>query len=323
MIPYTTEEITEIVKKSELQKYPTSNLFAVGMNLHRAGNTDAATTAFKRGAESDGCVACLYKYVSMMMNPFPPINNMPLQLPWLLETSIRGHMKSIEKLIDMYTKAKPVAPYALVNFWYKMMVTIGYRCTLYTHTKRMTIKKNIANVCFVCCKMDLDDKKNLLKKCGKCKYYSYCSKDCQLIHWKEQNHMGECRQLKILRTCCKPHHVKEIRAEIIGGVDPKNILRLSNLRIDLGLDRPKKECEELMLRFDNNNNTNTINPHEYLIARTDGTVHIGSTPNVNEQEEAARLAEQELPRLAAEEQEHNRVEAELDLRGIPYCYKMI
>ena len=46
--------------------------------------------------------------------------------------------------------------------------------------------------------------------------------------------------------------------------------------------------EDLLVRFDNN--TNNINPNEYRIARKDGTVHIGSTPNVNEQEEATRLA---------------------------------
>ena len=88
--------------------------------------------------------------------------------------------------------------------------------------------------------------------------------------------MGECRQLKILHTFCKPRHLKEIRAAIISGVDPKEIPRLQNLRTALGLNRPTEEYEELMLRL--GDDSAFQDRYHYLIARKDGTVHIGSTP---------------------------------------------
>ena len=94
--------------------------------------------------------------------------------------------------------------------------------------------------------------------------------------------MGECRQLQILRKYCKSRHVKEIREAIISGIDPKEIPRLQNLRTALGLNRPKKDYAELLLRLGdgNDNDSSTIQDdrYHYLTARKDGTVHIGSTP---------------------------------------------
>ena len=120
--------------------------------------------------------------------------------------------------------------------------------------------------------------------------------------------MGECRQVILLRKYCKPSYVKEIREAIIGGQDPKEIHTLQRLRMKLGLNRPKEEYEELLLSLandDDNNNNNSSNTMkrgtklkikgldnsgtvintkienlEYLTARKDGTVYIGSTPNV-------------------------------------------
>jgi len=95
--------------------------------------------------------------------------------------------------------------------------------------------------------------------------------------------MAECRQFMILKEYFKPRYAREIREAIISGVDPKNIPRLQTLRTQLGLNRPKEDYEELVLCLNDNNNNNTSNrldPYKYLVARKDGTVHIGSTPNI-------------------------------------------
>jgi len=68
--------------------------------------------------------------------------------------------------------------------------------------------------------------------------------------------MSECRQVIILRKYCKPAYIKEIREAIIGGEDPKDIHTLQRLRMKLGLNRPKEEYEELLLRLNNDDNNN-------------------------------------------------------------------
>lgn len=37
------------------------------------------------------------------------------------------------------------------------------------------------------------------KACSLCKVKRYCSKECQLLHWKEGGHKGRCPQLKARR----------------------------------------------------------------------------------------------------------------------------
>jgi len=77
-------------------------------------------------------------------------------------------------------------------------------------------------------------------------------------HWNEWNHIGECRQVILLRKYCKPQYVKEIREAIISGQDPKEIHKLQRLRLKLGLNRPKEEYAELMLLLNDNNKNNVM-----------------------------------------------------------------
>merc|ERR1711992_364159 len=168
---------------------------------------------------------------------------------------------------------------------------------------RKVNKERITNRCVVCSKTEKDYGVTL-EKCGKCSYYSYCSKSCQQYHWKEQNHCGECRQLKILRNYHKPHK-REIRNPIKNGQDPKTIPQLQLLRQKLGLTRSKEEYEPLVERLNenkNNGNCNSncnkcsnrnkksnnkknnnskscqfLNPYEFAVARKDGSVQIGSS----------------------------------------------
>merc|ERR1711992_23691 len=145
---------------------------------------------------------------------------------------------------------------------------------------RKVNKERITNRCVVCSKTEKDYGVTL-EKCGKCSYYSYCSKSCQHWHWKEQNHCGECRQLEILRKYHKPYK-REIRNPIKNGQDPKTIPQLQLLRQKLGLTRPKEEYASLVERLNNNKNNRKknknsiccqfINPCEVAVARKDGTV---------------------------------------------------
>ena len=74
--------------------------------------------------------------------------------------------------------------------------------------------------------------------------------------------------------------MREIREAILGGEDPKTIVRLQTIRTQLGLTRPKEDYEELLtLIVDKNDTSKGPRQYEYLTARTDGTVFIGSTPD--------------------------------------------
>ena len=136
---------------------------------------------------------------------------------------------------------------------------------------RKDSKNDIRNVCIVCSLTDFDEDVTL-EKCGTCNFYCYCGKACQLYQWKDQNHMGECRQLTILNKYHKPYE-NEFREAIKCGEDPKTIFPLQVLREKLGLTRPRKDYVDLMGK-------DSLDRYTLLIPRKDGTVLIGSTPEV-------------------------------------------
>ena len=99
----------------------------------------------------------------------------------------------------------------------------------------------------------------------------------------DSHHMAECRHLMILKEYFKPRYAAEIREAIIAGDDSKDIPRLQTLRTQLGLNRPEEDYEDLLLRLsddDTNDISKSPNRYEYLVARKDGTVNIGSTPKI-------------------------------------------
>ena len=130
--------------------------------------------------------------------------------------------------------------------------------------------------CCVCGKNLPEDNGDVtLVKCGKCEYVSYCGTKCQSYHWNKLSHACECHQLQILNKYHKPY-AEEIRNAIKNGEDPKYIPKLQKLRGKLGLSKPKEDNEKSIqcLSDDNNRDIGFIN------ARNDGTVHIGSTPEM-------------------------------------------
>lgn len=250
----TTEQLNHLDNKCKLAGYPKSHFFTVAFEHQVGGRTDLAIAAFKRGAKEVSCVASMFCYAELQQRR----GNVHLALSYYIEAAIRGHIASMIELIRFFQETKPAVAFALSVFWEKMMTELGD--TTFTEERRKERKKKVLNVCYIC------EKENsevvTLNQCAICKYYSYCGKECQTNHWKEYKHMNECHHVILLRKYCKPSYVIEIRQAIIGGQDPKEIHTLQRLRMKLGLNRPKEEYEELMLRLnidaENNNNYNNI-----------------------------------------------------------------
>ena len=254
----TTEASDFIDNKLKLAGYPRSHFFTVGYELKLARHSDAAIDAFKRGVDSDGCVPCMVFCVIILQER----GKYYLLLPYAFEGAIRGQIGCMNALVDCYQKqSQPASAMALSSLWTKIKIELGD--TDNSEVDRKRINKTAANNCYFCGREDLEDNDVTIVKCGICKYYSYCGKNCQTRHWKEGQHMNECRQVILLRKYCKPQYVKEIREAIIGGQDPKEIRTLQRLRMKIGLNRPKEEYEELLLSLanddiNNKNNNNTM-----------------------------------------------------------------
>merc|ERR1711865_496183 len=46
--------------------------------------------------------------------------------------------------------------------------------------------------------------------CGQCKFYCYCSRQCQTEHWVNLGHKGECKHLGLLKKYHEPY-ARDIR----------------------------------------------------------------------------------------------------------------
>jgi hypothetical protein len=257
-----------------LNSFPVkSNFHNVGMRLREANQPELARDAFQRGSET-GCVPCMLRYSHYLYEEGKE-SMIHLRLPWLLEGAIRGHAHIINFLVIFYSNAEPAMANSLQHYWTKSLNSLPLSLSFGLEKDlRKKARGIIGNVCFACSKEDSDDRK--FQQCSKCKFYSYCSKECQLSHWKDC-HRGECKQIQILNTYHKPY-AKQIHEKITRGDDPKDIRELQELRNQLGLARPKEEYEELLLLLgDYDDVDERPNRREYIVARDDGTVHIGST----------------------------------------------
>ena len=250
----------------------------MGAGLLEVKLFDLALDAFKRGAAETGCVPCMLAYAEVHSNKI-------LRLPWLLEGAIRGHTTCMFMLFyDFYCEGSILA-FALRDYWERIYISVPQDNLSYaTKEMRKNRKKEIGTSCFICSKTDDDVP---LRACGRCGFYYYCGEKCKLKHWDEMNHLGECRQLKILKEYHKPY-AKSIRKAIIRGDDPKHIPELQTLRTKFGLNRPEEDYKELveLLNSDNyddddddDDDDNDSNPY-ISHCTTKGTVCIGSTPEL-------------------------------------------
>jgi len=238
-------------------------------------NMKAISDIYMRGAIEHGCVHSFYMMGGLYTTDGGKRNH--LSTPLLLEGALRGSANCTYYLVEMvYTKAVPYQPNGLVAYWMKM---ISYYMEP-SSTPNPTVKSQSKDIkdainrrCAICSKVDTDTL--TLRQCIGCSMYCYCGDVCQTIQWTRGHHRNECKQIRILNKYHKPY-AKEIRAAAIRGETTHP--RLKKLRNKLGLSRPVEDYQELR-DANTTSDGKVIDPYEYLIARTDGTVWIGSTPN--------------------------------------------
>lgn len=225
----------------------------------------------RRGAVENGCVHSMFMIGELYLEK----KQIHLAFPWFFEGALRGNWKCTHKVTRAYLKVKPF-PMALTTYWAKMFSQLHNSTfnSLDSNVAKLLQKSTTIVVernCVICNK---EDTKTLtLRQCMGCSMCCYCSEDCQIKHWVEHNHRSECKQVKILNKYHKPYANDIREAAIRGETHP----RLEKLRSKLGLSRPLEEYEELCQH--NMHEGKSINPIEFLIAREDGTVWIGSNPN--------------------------------------------
>jgi hypothetical protein len=224
---------------------------------------------FIQGATEHGCIHSMNCLGSMLADG--ESGHIHLAHPWLLEGAIRGSVDCTILLIaECYIdKTEPYQyqkPRALQDYWGKITNNTDNRLP---NLSMKEFKHRLGRECIICSKTDT--KTLTLQQCRGCSYYCYCGERCQTTHWEEHNHRGECKQLRILNKYHKPY-VKAIRdAAIRGDIHPA----LEKLRYKLGLTRPLEDYQEL---YNNTHDGKPINPRDYVVAREDGTVWVGSIP---------------------------------------------
>ena len=264
-------------------------------------NNALAVDAFLRGSRTDGCVRCMHMYC-WYHEYIHGANMMQLlvRLPWIFEAAIRGDYNSMAILISLYCdNSQQQANKALYYYWSKRLRVLHPQIPNTTKEELKSVKERHGDRCVVCKIACCDDPRALIQCIG-CSYYCYCSKEHQIEHWNTWNHRGECKQLQILNTYHKAY-AKQIHQAILRGHDPATIRELQLLRTKLGLNRPTEDYKDLVAKSLQNsnrdddyntveneggtdttqdNNTNDDGHIKRCVARNDGTVHIGSTPEM-------------------------------------------
>ena len=277
--------------------FPESTFFIKAETFRRKGNLSKAKKIYLQGIEN-GCVRCLNEYTSKILNDGATIENkmvaelftdnihLHLVLPLLLEGAIRGNHDAMlqvcraysvvsydyeEKNVSRVGHSLPATP--LVLYWSKH-VSKNFDREDRTQAKKKDKeeKERIGTECSVCEKEDSETV--TLRKCDGCKFYYYCSKECQQKMWREGQHAGVCRHLGLLNKYHKPFAKKIWKDIVVHGIAPQDIPELQELRQRLGLSRPQEDYQDQLeevqaLRLDS---------AQLILPRKDGTVQIGSFP---------------------------------------------
>ena len=258
-------EIDSVFPKSDEYVQATDAQIINGNEDYKLDNNERYAL-FKQGATEHGCVHSMNFMGAGYLNP----TSKHLAHPWFLEGAIRGHYGCIMTLIGEFylDHAEPNRNAdTLYGYWGKIATNADTR--LSPKVAPNVLKHRLGRICIICSKTDT--KTFTLKQCEGCSVYCYCSEGCQTIHWKEHNHRGECKQLRILIKYHKPY-AKAIRdAAIRGDIHPA----LEKLQYKLGLTRPLEDYQEI----DNTHDGKIIDPKDYVVARDDGTVWVGSIPS--------------------------------------------
>ena len=211
--------------------------------------------------------------------------NLHLVLPLFLEGAIRGSYDASNTICGVYNEAShetddvhrygtdlPAAP--LILYWKKIWLKNFDRGEDRTKAKKENeeVKEWHGTRCSVCEKEDSETV--TLMKCDGCKFYYYCSKECQKKMWQEGQHAGVCRHLGLLNKYHKPFAKKIRRDLVVHRMAPRDIPELQELRQRLGLCRPQVDYQDLLDAA----KTQQLDPAELILPRKDGTVQIGSFP---------------------------------------------
>ena len=145
------------------------------------GRTDDGSTPLYFAAEyrRPEIVRMMLKYKNIDVNKSNTLNQGPLHIA--SENNDKTIVKLLLKHPDINATAKAVS---MSNS--KMEFDALYASRNNKKVNKQ-IKKSIKHRCYVCHK-----KSNL--KCGRCKKYFYCNKDCQRKHWKK--HKVECKKIQ-------------------------------------------------------------------------------------------------------------------------------
>ena len=282
-------------------EFPQSAFLVKGVSFSKKGNISKAKKMYLQGIEN-GCVPCLQAYTMKILFDGKKMDtrdnvdivelvtnnmNLHLVLPLLLEGAIRGNHDAVVPLSgayvqvyktedkDRYGAGLPAAP--LLMYWKKIGLKNWDRedeRRTKTKQKDKELKEACGAHCSVCRKKDSETV--TLMKCDGCKFYYYCSKECQTKMWVEGEHAGVCRQLGLLNKYHKPFAKKIRRDIVVHQIAPQDIPELQELRQRLGLSRPHADYQELLEVA----KAGRLDPDsaQLILPRKDGTVQIGSFP---------------------------------------------
>ncbi|OEU06207.1 hypothetical protein FRACYDRAFT_230872 [Fragilariopsis cylindrus CCMP1102] len=258
-------EIDSVFPKSDEYVQATDDSQIIYGNEDNKLDNNEQYALFKQGATVHGCVH------SMFLMGEGHCNHMYKYLghPWFLEGAIRGSFVSLigEFYLDHAEPNRNAN--TLYGYWGKIATNFDTR--LGPKIAPNVLKHQIGRKCAICLKTDT--KTFTLKQCIGCSFYCYCSESCQTTHWNEHNHRGECKQLRILHKYHKPY-AKAIRdAAIRGDIHPA----LEKLQYKLGLTRPLEDYQEIITYCTHDGKIS--DPKDYVVARDDGTVWVGSIPS--------------------------------------------
>ena len=274
-------------------EFPKSTFCVKGESFYKKGNHAKAQKIYLQGIEH-GCVPCLNEYTTtilldgatvenrMVSDIFEDNRHLHLALPLSLEGAVRGDPESMSTLFEIYCKVQheetdicrfghttPATP--LLMYWNKFSLknkNWDREERTQQNESNEDLKKELGTQCSVCEKQDSEIV--TLMKCDGCKFYYYCSKECQQKMWVEGKHAGVCRHLGLLKKYHKPFAKKIWKDIAVHCIPPQNIPELQELRQQLGLSRPQADYQDLLEA--------RVDSAQFILPRKDGTVQIGSFP---------------------------------------------
>jgi len=286
-----TAETVETRNTARRGQFPRSTFAIKAESFFLKGNHAKAKKICLQGVKS-GCVPCMNAYGAQILFEGNPEENpidekrvkdnprLHLVMPLFLEGAIRGSAEAINTIVVAYLSHG----YRDITAWdgFSSYEPIAYYWLQYTgknadREHRVQIRKGKEMTreekgrwCSVCHKQDSDTV--TLRKCDGCKFYYYCSTECQKLQW-HAGHASVCRHLGLLKKYHKPFAKKIWTDLVVHGIAPTDIPELVELRHRLGLSRPHADYQELL------DEAQSLRPQaDYLLPRKDGTVQIGSFP---------------------------------------------